>query len=132
MGCPSILIVEDEPIVALDLARMALEAGYVLCGIGASGPEALALAESDPPSVALVDVRLMGRMDGIEVARRLYDQFGTRAIVVTADPVVATSARIEFPCIAIVAKPYLTATLQTLLANAYGEALRAMPSAAIA
>ena len=132
MSCPSILIVEDEPIVALDLARMALEAGYVLCGTAASGPEALALADLNPPTVALVDIRLMGRMDGVEVAGRLHRLYGTRAIFVTADPVGATSARIEFPCIAVIAKPYLTATLQALLANTYSEASRTTPTAAVA
>jgi CheY-like chemotaxis protein len=132
MSCPSILIVEDEPIVALDLARMALEAGYALCGTAASGPEALALAELNPPTVALVDIRLIGRMDGVEVAQRLYDQFGTRSIFVTADAVGATRARIGFPCIAVVAKPYMAATLHALLADAYSEALRAIVTTAVA
>lgn len=132
MSCPSILIIEDEPIVALDLARMALEAGYVLRGTATSGPEALALAESDPPTVALVDVRLIGRMDGIEVARRLHGLFGTRAIFLTADAVGTTTARIEFPCIAVVSKPYPPESLQALLANTCSEVSRANPTAAVA
>lgn len=132
MSCPSILIVEDEPLVALDLARLALEAGYALCGIAASGPEALALAELNPPTVALVDIRLIGRMDGIEVARRLYGQFGTRSIFVTADAIGATSARVGFPCIAVVAKPYLAASVQTLLAKAHNDASPGLPTPAVA
>jgi CheY-like chemotaxis protein len=122
MSCPSILVVEDEPIVALDLARMALEAGYVLCGTAASGPEALALAEINRPTVALIDIRLIGRMDGIEVGRRLYEQFGTRSIFVTADAVDVTQARIGFPSIAVVAKPYMIATVGALLAEVFSEA----------
>jgi CheY-like chemotaxis protein len=132
MSCPSILIVEDEPIVALDLARLALDAGFALCGTAASGPEALALAELNPPSVALVDVRLIGRMDGIEVAHRLHKQFGTMSIFVTADPIGATTARIDYPCIAVMAKPYRMTALQALLAKAYSEALRPTPTPAVA
>jgi CheY-like chemotaxis protein len=118
MSCPSVLIVEDEPIVAIDLARMVLETGSGLCGTAASGFEALALAELNPPTVALVDIRLIGRMDGIELARRLHGRFGTLSIFVTADPVEATRARIAFPCIGIVAKPYELATLRALLVKA--------------
>jgi CheY-like chemotaxis protein len=132
MSCPSILIVEDEPIVALDLARLALDAGFALCGTAASGPEALALAELNPPSVALVDVRLIGRMDGIEVAHRLHKQFGTMSIFVTADPIGVTTARIDYPYVAVMAKPYLMTALQALLAKAYSEALRPTPTPAVA
>ena len=97
MSCPSVLIVEDEPIVAIDLARMVLETGSGLCGTAASGFKALALAELNPPVVALVDIRLIGRMDGIELARRLHGRFGTLSIFVTADPVETIRARIAFP-----------------------------------
>ena len=72
------------------------------------------MPNSIAPSVALVDIRLIGRMDGIEVAHRLHKQFGTRSIFVTADPIGATTARIDYPCIAVMAKPYLTTALQAL------------------
>jgi CheY-like chemotaxis protein len=133
MGCPVVLIVEDEPIVALDLARTVLEAGYALCGTAASGPEALALAELNPPTVAIVDVRLIGRMDGIEVARRLHGQFNTQAIVLTADPIATTRARIEFPHIEVMAKPYLASTLRAVLVKACADDERpSLPTSAVA
>jgi CheY-like chemotaxis protein len=72
MNGPVVLVVEDEAIVAMHIARIAMETGCVLGGIAAAGPEALAIAESNPPQIALVDIRLIGRMDGVEVARQLH------------------------------------------------------------
>jgi CheY-like chemotaxis protein len=120
MSCPSILVIEDEPIVAMDLARTALDAGYTLCGTAASGPEAIAVAELSPPAVALVDVRLIGRMGGVEVARRLHKEFGTLAVFITADAPTLRREGIDFPHLAILDKPLARHRLDEVLAAARG------------
>lgn len=53
-----ILIVEDEPLVAMDLARMIEEAGYVVVGPAASVAQALELLRHHRPDAALLDVVL--------------------------------------------------------------------------
>jgi PAS domain S-box-containing protein len=64
----SILIVEDEAIVALDLKTQLEDMGYEVMGIADNGEEALRLARQRRPDLALMDVRLKGEMDGVEVA----------------------------------------------------------------
>lgn len=78
-----VLIVEDEALVALYTAELLEDAGHVVVGMAATGASALATALQDPPVLALVDVRLPGGMDGIEVATELRRRFGTQIIFVS-------------------------------------------------
>jgi CheY-like chemotaxis protein len=122
MDRPVVLVVEDEPIVAMHIARIALEAGCELGGIAAAGPEALVIAESRPPSIALIDIRLIGRMDGIEVARKLHAQFGTLAVFITADAPHLDHSAIDFPFVTVVGKPFSHEALEDALAEARAAA----------
>jgi CheY-like chemotaxis protein len=122
MSRPVVLVVEDEPILAMYIARIAMEAGCELGGIAAAGPEALAIAESNPPQIALVDIRLIGRMDGIEVARQLHKQYGTLAVFVTADAPHLDHNAFDFPFVTIVGKPFSHDTLEGALAEACAAA----------
>jgi PAS domain S-box-containing protein len=80
----SVLIVEDEAVVALDLRTQLQDMGYVIAGVAESGDEALEIARRAHPDVALMDVRIRGPMDGIEVARRLAREQQTPVIYLTA------------------------------------------------
>jgi response regulator of citrate/malate metabolism len=58
------LIVEDEIMVALDLAMCAL--GFDVCGLAPSAREARAVAMSDEPDIVLMDVNLEGGREGMK------------------------------------------------------------------
>src|SRR5919199_456354 len=77
---PSILIVEDEALVSSYIRNVLEESGFVVSGIASSGPEAVSLASEQFPDLALVDIKLAGPMDGIEVAQLLYEKFQIRSI----------------------------------------------------
>ena len=79
-----VLIIEDEPIIALDLAQKIRKLGYSVSGIASDSGEALDLAEKKRPALALVDIKLKGTIDGIEIARILKERFSTRVVFVTA------------------------------------------------
>ncbi|PTY07364.1 hypothetical protein DB347_08670 [Opitutaceae bacterium EW11] len=91
---PKILLVEDEQVFALDLKRRIEHFGYEVAGIAASGDEALILAHLARPSLILVDVNLVGEMDGVQVAEHLADDLGCAVIFVTGNSDSATLARI--------------------------------------
>ncbi len=88
-----VLIVEDEAIVQLHLARIVEAAGYEVCGVAGSSAEALSRAAAEPPDVVLMDIRLRGGLDGIETALRLRAERDTAVIFVTAHADEATLAR---------------------------------------
>jgi PAS domain S-box-containing protein len=67
----SILIVEDESVVALDLQNRLRVLGYSTAGIASRGEAAIQLAKQLHPDLVLMDIRLKGEMDGIEAAQQI-------------------------------------------------------------
>jgi len=84
MSKSRLIIVEDEAIVAADIAIRLDELGYDVVGTAARGQEALALAERVRPDLALMDINLQDSMDGIEVALELRKRLGVPSVFLTA------------------------------------------------
>src|SRR5437762_4217403 len=78
-----ILVAEDETIIRLDLKDMLERAGHEVCGEARDGEEAVALARSAEPDLAIMDVK-MPRLDGIEAARRILDERPIPIVMLTA------------------------------------------------
>jgi AmiR/NasT family two-component response regulator len=78
-----ILIAEDETIIRLDLRELLEGAGFEVCAEAKDGEEAVELARSAKPDLALLDVK-MPRLDGIEAARRILDERPIPIVMVTA------------------------------------------------
>jgi two-component system cell cycle sensor histidine kinase/response regulator CckA len=96
LEAPSILIVEDEAIVAQDLSQTLNDQGFGACAIAASADEALAHAEAKHPDLVLMDIRLEGSSDGIAVAGKLRERFGTTVIYLTAHADESTFERAKY------------------------------------
>ena len=80
----TLLIVEDQAVVAADLGDRLVRYGYKVCGVAASGEEALALAHQHRPRLALMDIRLQGEMDGIQTAEMLRHELDLPVIFLSA------------------------------------------------
>ena len=89
-----VLIVDDEPLARERLRRLLGELpGYEVAGEAADGENALRLIEREEPDVVLLDIRMGGAIDGLQVARRVAeDDFPPGVIFVTAYPEHALSA----------------------------------------
>ncbi|MEO8108797.1 MAG: response regulator, partial [Ginsengibacter sp.] len=70
----TILIVEDEFIVADDLQLTLQNAGYTVCGIADNVVEAKEIIRVKKPSLVLLDIHLKGKLNGIELAKELKEQ----------------------------------------------------------
>ncbi|MBN2077338.1 MAG: response regulator [Spirochaetes bacterium] len=79
-----VLVVEDELITAENVRECLVQNGYGVTGMACSGKEALALLEHDVPDLSLVDIKLKGGMEGIELARRMAEDFDVPVIYLTA------------------------------------------------
>ncbi len=84
MTIANILIVEDEAIVALELKYRLTKLGYNVCGTASTGVRAVEIAEQKKPDLALMDVKLKGTMNGIEVASILKEKMGISSIFLSA------------------------------------------------
>jgi len=80
----SILIVEDEALVAEDLKEMLLGCGYEVPGIANTGENAIALAGEHQPDLVLMDINLSGAMDGITAGGEIRSRWDLPIIYVTA------------------------------------------------
>ena len=94
----SILIVEDESLVALDIERTLRKKGYSVCGCADNAEEAIEMAERYGPALVLMDVSLYGTVDGIEAAKIMKEKFGMSVIFITAysdDKTIAQATSLE-------------------------------------
>jgi response regulator NasT len=78
-----ILIAEDETIIRLDLRELLERSGFEVCAEAKDGEEAIELARSEKPDLAVLDVK-MPRLDGIEAARRILDERPIPIVMLTA------------------------------------------------
>ena len=78
-----VLVAEDETIIRLDLRDLLERAGFEVCAEARDGEEAVALARSVTPDVAIMDVK-MPKLDGIEAARRILDERPIPIVMLTA------------------------------------------------
>jgi two-component system, response regulator PdtaR len=78
-----ILVAEDETIIRLDLKELLARAGFEVCAEARDGEEAVALARSETPDLAIMDVK-MPRLDGIEAARRILEERPIPIVLLTA------------------------------------------------
>jgi PAS domain S-box-containing protein len=84
MPVSRLLIVEDEAIVAEDLAHKVRALGHEVIGTASSGEEAVARARESAPDVVLLDIHLDGHLDGVEVAKTLKAVCDPAIVFVTA------------------------------------------------
>jgi len=90
---PSVLIVEDDRIVAKDLQQTLADMGYDAFAIASSADEALAQASKRRPDAVLMDIRIKGTLDGIDAAEVLHSRFDVPIVYLTAHADEATIER---------------------------------------
>ncbi|MDY6806807.1 MAG: EAL domain-containing protein [Cyanobacteriota bacterium] len=84
MSKAKVMIVEDESIIAEDIADSLESIGYSIVGIVSSGEEAIVLAGKLQPDLVLMDIMLQGEMDGIAAAEQIKSSYQIPAIYLTA------------------------------------------------
>ena len=84
MESKTILIVEDEKIIAEDIKNTLIKFNYKIPDIIASGEKAIQKAEEIRPDLVLMDIMIEGNMNGIEAARRIYRDFEIPIVFLTA------------------------------------------------
>jgi CheY-like chemotaxis protein len=79
-----IMVVEDERIVAHDLARQLTDLGYDVVATAYSGEEAIGKLQETHPDLVLMDIVLAGKMDGIQAAEKITALSGTPVVFLTS------------------------------------------------
>lgn len=119
----TLMIVEDEALVAMILRDVLQDAGYRVLDLTDRHAEALEVAKAEKPALALVNIRLAGRDDGIELAENLK-VLGIPVLFISGQVSRARSA--QTVAIASLPKPYdaadMVVAVDYLLARLHGDA----------
>ncbi|MBD3414929.1 MAG: PAS domain S-box protein [Candidatus Aminicenantes bacterium] len=83
-GSNRILLVEDEAIVGSDIKQLLEYRGFFVSDVFPTGEEALKKIDSFKPDLVLLDIKLAGRMDGIETARAIQGEYDVPVVYLTA------------------------------------------------
>ena len=79
----SILIVEDEVILSAWLKMQLEDEGYLVCGRFTTGEKAIEFVKETKPDVILMDIHLVGKIDGIEAAEQILETSNIPIIFMT-------------------------------------------------
>ncbi len=115
----SVLIVEDEYLIAMGLSAQIEDMGLEVCATADTAEGAVAQARVHRPAVILMDVRLRGERDGVDAAQAIYDAVGSKIIFITGSREQKTIERIgqDHP-FATLFKPVSDRQLQTTVSEA--------------
>ena len=108
----TILVVEDEAIVAIDIAQRLKRGGYDAPALASTGEAALRTIEELHPDLVLMDILLKGEKNGIETAREIKDQFEIPVVFLTGQADESTQEQVKNTgAYGFILKPIDTASL---------------------
>jgi CheY-like chemotaxis protein len=119
-----VLIIEDEPIIAADIAALVSELGHRVTQIAATRREAIASVDQKRPGLILADVQLADGSSGIDAAREILAKIDVPAIFITGFPERLLTGS-GFEPTFVITKPFAPATVKA----AIGQALFFHPNA---
>jgi CheY-like chemotaxis protein len=116
MSKATVLIVEDDALVALNIEGKLRELGYGVPAVCDTGPEAIAKAASLRPDLVLMDIRLRGELDGIQAAAEISRRHGIPVVYLTAfsDDETLQRAKVAEP-FGYITKPFRIGDLHSLV-----------------
>jgi DNA-directed RNA polymerase specialized sigma24 family protein len=83
----SVMIIEDEAIIAMDIESIVADMGHRVTGVARTRDEAVALGRADPPDLILADIQLADNSSGIDAVNDLLAELGNRPVIfITAFP----------------------------------------------
>jgi len=112
-----VLIIEDEPIIGLDLTRLTRELGHRVTGIAATRDEAVEMARRQRPGLVLSDIRLADGSSGLDAATDILKSFDIPVIFITAFPERLLTGERPEPAF-LITKPFREDTVKALIGQA--------------
>ena len=112
-----VLIIEDEPIIAMDLESLVESQGHRVIGIAQTHSEALALIENEKPGLVLADIQLADGSSGLEAVNEILKSITVPVIFVTAYPEQLLTGERPEPAF-LVTKPFRMDALKAVIAQA--------------
>ena len=111
-----ILIIEDEPIIAMDIEMIVRELGHDVVAVATTHAEAVAEAQKHQPGLVLADIQLADNSSGIEAVQEILTGLTVPVIFITAFPERLLTGDRPEPAF-LLTKPYQPATLRAAISQ---------------
>ena len=112
-----VMIIEDEPMIAVDLEGLVQGLGHEVTGIARTHAEAIALAKAKRPGLILADIRLADMSSGLDAVNELLQDFEVPVIFITAYPERYLTGERPEPTF-LITKPYQPAMVSAIISQA--------------
>jgi CheY-like chemotaxis protein len=112
-----VLIIEDEPIIAMDLETIVRDMGHGVTGVAVTRDEAVAAAMSRRPGLVLADIQLADDSSGIDAVKDILSQFSVPVIFITAFPERLLTGERPEPTF-LITKPFQRSTVKAAISQA--------------
>ena len=112
-----VLIIEDEPIIAMDLETIVRDLGHTVSGVAVTRDEAVALANLHRPGLVLADIQLADDSSGIDAVKDILAGFSVPVIFITAFPERLLTGERPEPTF-LITKPFQRSTVKAAISQA--------------
>jgi len=112
-----VLIIEDEPIIAMDIETIVRDLGHNVTGVAVTRDEALAQARQNRPGLVLADIQLADDSSGIDAVKDILAEFKVPVIFITAFPERLLTGERPEPTF-LITKPFQRSTVKAAIAQA--------------
>ena len=112
-----VLIIEDEPIIAMDIETIVRDLGHNVTGVAVTRDEAVAQAMARRPGLVLADIQLADDSSGIDAVKDILSHFKVPVIFITAFPERLLTGERPEPTF-LITKPFQPSTVKAAIAQA--------------
>ena len=112
-----VLIIEDEPIIAMDLETIVRDLGHTVNGVAVTRDEAVAQAMAQRPTLVLADIQLADDSSGIDAVKDILAEFSVPVIFITAFPERLLTGERPEPTF-LITKPFQRSTVKAAISQA--------------
>jgi CheY-like chemotaxis protein len=112
-----VLIIEDEPIIAMDLEALLESLGHKVTGVARTEREAMHLASTKRPGLVLADIQLADGSSGIDAVNKMLQDFEVPVIFITAFPERLLTGERPEPAF-LITKPFMPDMVKAVVSQA--------------
>jgi CheY-like chemotaxis protein/DNA-directed RNA polymerase specialized sigma24 family protein len=112
-----VLIIEDEPIIAMDIETIVRDLGHTVTGVAVTRDEAVTQAMARRPGLVLADIQLADDSSGIDAVKDILQEFTVPVIFITAFPERLLTGERPEPTF-LITKPFQRSTVKAAIAQA--------------
>lgn len=112
-----VLIIEDEPIIAMDIEMIVRDLGHEVTAIAVTREDAVREAMAERPGLVLADIQLADDSSGIDAVKDILAEFAVPVIFITAFPERLLTGERPEPTF-LITKPFQRATVKAAIAQA--------------